>query len=199
MADNNSFSISKKGYNCEEVDEYVSFTRQSEVQLRESYASLQEKHDALHEENIKLRKDCTALALALQKLRETETDPIEEGDEAGNLREENVALKAEIEELKAELEIAHQEGKEVANFYSNTASKMIEEVAQIVQKFEKDAQRKADAITAAARLEQEKAILIKEQVNHEVRSLMSMLDSFAKDTESESTVEVIDETDEDEK
>ena len=191
MADNNSFSISKKGYNCAEVDEYVSCARQAETQLRESYASLQEKYDALAEENSKMRKDCTALALALQKLREAPLT--EDGKEAEKLREDNEALKAENEELKAELEIARKEGTEVAKFYGNTASKMIEEVAQIVQKFEKDAQRKADAITAAARLEQEKANLIKEQVNHEVRSLMSMLGTFAKDTENESAVEVIDE------
>ncbi len=191
MADNNSFSISKKGYNCAEVDEYISCARQSETQLRESYASLQEKYDALAEENSKMRKDCTALALALQKLREAALS--EDVKEADSLHKENAALKAENEELKAELEIARKEGTEVAKFYGNTASKMIEEVAQIVQKFEKDAQRKADAITAAARLEQEKANLIKEQVNHEVRSLMSMLGSFAKDTEKESAVEVIDE------
>lgn len=196
MADNNSFSISKKGYNCTEVDEYVSFVRQSETQLRESYASLQEKYDTLAEENLKMHKDCTALALALQKLRET---AITEDTEAlGKLREENEALKAENTKLKSELETARQEGAEVANFYGTTASKMIEEVAQIVQKFEKDAQRKAEAITAAARLEQEKTILIKEQVNHEIRSLMSMLGSFAKDTENEGAVEVVDETDEDE-
>lgn len=188
MADNNSFSISRKGYNCTEVDEYVSCTRQAETQLRESYASLQEKYDALHEESSKLRKDCTALALALQKLREAALP------EDTNLRKENDALRAENEELKSELELARKEGTEAAKACGNTASKMIEEVAQIVQKLEKDAQRKADAITAAARLEQEKANLIKDQVNHEVRSLMSMLDSFAKDTENESAVEVIDET-----
>lgn len=191
MADNNSFSISKKGYNCAEVDEYISYARQSETQLRESYASLQEKYDALHEENTKLRKDCTALALALQKLRETPLS--EESREDAALREENIALRAENEALKAELEIAREQGTETANFYGNTATKMIEEVAQVVQKFEKDAQRKAEAITAAARLEQEKVKLIREQVNHEVRSLMSMLGSFAKDTENESAVEVIDE------
>lgn len=192
MADNNSFSISKKGYTCTEVDEYVSCARQAETQLRESYASLQEKYDALAEENSKMRKDCTALAVALQKLREA---PLSQDSKQATdaLREENEALKAENAELKAELEIARKEGTEVAKFYGNTASKMIEEVAQIVQKFEKDAQRKADAITAAARLEQEKAILMKEQVNHEVRSLMSMLGSFANDTQKENAVEVIDE------
>ena len=192
MADNNSFSISKKGYTCTEVDEYVSCARQAETQLRESYASLQEKYDALAEENSKMRKDCTALAVALQKLREAPL--LQDSKQAADaLREENEALKAENAELKAELEIARKEGTEVAKFYGNTASKMIEEVAQIVQKFEKDAQRKADAITAAARLEQEKAILMKEQVNHEVRSLMSMLGSFANDTQKENAVEVIDE------
>ena len=190
MADNNSFSISRKGYTCAEVDEYISCVRQSETQLRESYASLQEKYDALCEEKSKLHKDCTALAVALQKLREAGLS--EEVRESTNLREENAALKAENEKLKAELEIARKEGTEVAKFYGDTASKMIEEVAQIVQRFEKDAQRKADAITAAARLEQEKANFIKEQVNHEVRSLMSMLGSFARDTENEGTVEVID-------
>ena len=191
MADNNSFSISKKGYTCTEVDEYVSCARQAETQLRESYASLQEKYDALAEENSKMRKDCTALAVALQKLREAPLS--QDSKQADALCEENEALKAENAELKAELEIARKEGTEVAKFYGNTASKMIEEVAQIVQKFEKDAQRKADAITAAARLEQEKAILMKEQVNHEVRSLMSMLGSFANDTQKENAVEVIDE------
>lgn len=191
MADNNSFSISRKGYTCSEVDEFISYARQSEAQLRESYASLQEKYDTLHEENSKLRKDCAVLAAALQKLRETALT--EESIDGTNLREENTALKAENEELKAELEVIRNEGTEAAKLYGNTASKMIEEVAQLVQKLEKDAQRKADAITVAARLEQEKVNLIKEQVNHEVRSLMSMLESFAKDTENESAVEVIDE------
>ena len=191
MTDNNSFSISRKGYSCTEVDEYVNSVRQSEVQLRESYASLQEKYDALCEENSRMRKDCTALAVALQKLRDVSLS--EGSDTVQSLREENSVLKAENEELKAELETALREGTEVAKFYGNTASKMIEEVAQIVQKFEKDAQRKAEAITATARLEQEKAMLIKEQVNHEVRSLMSMLGSFTEDTEDKADLEVIDE------
>lgn len=190
MADNNSFSISKKGYNCAEVDEYISYASQSETQLRESYASLQEKYDALHEENSKLRKDCTALALALQKLRET---AVAEDNTDGNegLLEEIAALKAEKEALTAELAAAREKDGEVANCYSDAASKMIAEVAQVVQKLEKDAQRKAEAITAAALLEQEKAKLIKEQVNHEVRSLMSMLVSFADDADEETIVEII--------
>ena len=190
MADNNSFSISRKGYNCAEVDEYISYASQSETQLRESYASLQEKHDALHEENSKLRKDCTALALALQKLRET---AVAEDNTDGNegLREEIAALRAEKEALTAELAAAREKDGEASDCYSDAASKMIAEVAQIVQKLEKDAQRKADAITAAARLEQEKAKLIKEQVNHEVRSLMSMLVSFADDADEETIVEII--------
>ncbi|MBR3755349.1 MAG: hypothetical protein IKK49_09705 [Clostridia bacterium] len=187
MADNNSFSISRKGYACTEVDEYVNALRQSEAQLRESYASLQEKYDALYDENAKLRKDCTTLAIALQRLREASFS--ENGSEADTLRQENMTLKTENEELKAELESARNDSAEAAEFYGNTASKMIEEVAQVVQKLEKDAQRKAEAITAAARLEQEKATLMKERVNHEVRSLMSMLGSFASDTEKESTTE----------
>lgn len=192
MAENNSFSVSRKGYACAEVDEYINASRRAEAQLRESYASLQEKYDTLAEDNSKLRKDCTALAVALQKLREAAVSEESNGNGA-SLREENSALRAENEELKAELEIARKEGAEVTKFYGNTASKMIEEVAQIVQKFEKDAQRKAEAITAAARLEQEKVLLIKEQVNHEVRSLISMLDSFTMDTDEITAVEVIDE------
>ncbi len=190
MADNNSFSISRKGYNCAEVDEYINCTRQSEAQLRESYASLQEKYDALFEENSKLRKDCTALAIALQKLRETAASEESKGDDEA-LFEEIAALKAENEALTAELATIREKDGEAANCYSDAASKMIAEVAQVVQKLEKDAQRKADAITAAARLEQEKARLIKEQVNHEVRSLMSMLDSFAENADEETIVEVI--------
>lgn len=192
MAENNSFSISRKGYNCTEVDEYINCALQSETQLRESYASLQEKYDALAEENSKMRKDCTALAVALQKLRETSVaENNTDGNSNEGLLEEIAVLKAEKEALTAELAAAREKDGEASDCYSDAASKMIAEVAQIVQKLEKDAQRKADAITAAARLEQEKAKLIKEQVNHEVRSLMSMLVSFADDADEETIVEIV--------
>lgn len=189
MADNNSFSISRKGYSCAEVDEYTNALRQSEAQLRESYASLQEKYDTLFEENSKLRKDCTALAVALQKLKG-------EAQRPGNsdLLDEIAALKAENEALRASAE--EKENNAPTSNYSDTASKMIAEVAQVVQKLELDAQRKADAITAAARLEQEKAKLIRDRVDHEVRSLMSMLESFSSNVGEETDIEVIDEKEE---
>lgn len=191
MAENKSFSISRKGYTCSEVDEYISFSQQADTLLRESYASIQEKYDGLYAENAKLRKDCTALALALQKLREEAlaTPAAQEGNDA--LLEEIAALKAENEALKAELDKAKSEDKgneNSAGNYSDAASKMISEVAQVVQRLEQDAQRKADAITAAAMLEQEKARLVKDQVDHEVRSLMSMLESFIGNTAVETPV-----------
>lgn len=208
MAENIGFSISKKGYNFREVDEYVDAALNTEKTLRESYASLQEKYDFLYEENTKLveeknrlRNDCTALAVALQQLREqastapqTQAEEHIEVDEAtenasdskyDEIIAENSSLKAEISSLKAQLEKADEEQAAVktGENYSETASKMIAEVATVVQKLEQDARRKADAITVAAKLEQEKTKLVKERVSHEVRSLMTMLGSFLDEAE----------------
>ncbi len=208
MAENIGFSISKKGYNFREVDEYVDAALSTEKTLRESYASLQEKYDSLYEENSKLREDnerlrgdCTALAVALKQLREQasaapqvqaeEHIGVEEAQESlsedryNEIIAENSALKAEIGSLKAQLEKAGEEQAAVktGENYSETASKMIAEVAAVVQKLEQDARRKAEAITVAAKLEQEKTKLVKERVSHEVKSLMTMLGSFLDEAE----------------
>ncbi len=192
MSQSNSFSISKKGYNCQEVDEYLNAAKGNEAQLRESYETLRDQYDALYCENSKakqdiatLRTDCTALAVALKKLRD-------EGSQAGSdefkakyeeAARENEQLKAELEALKAAQAVA--ENAEPSSEYGETASKMISEVAAVVQKLEKDARRKADAITLSAKLEQERAYVIKGRVMSEVRSLMDMLGAFVSDEKSE--------------
>ena len=61
---------------------------------------------------------------------------------------------------------------------------MIEEVAQVVKRVESDARRKAEAVTAAAKLEQAQAQLIHSRVNDEVKSLIQMLEGFLEEHES---------------
>ena len=99
------------------------------------------------------------------------------------LKAENKAAKEEIEQLKALLN--EKQAASGDSEYGETASKMISEVAAVVQKLEKDARRKAEAITVSAKLEQERANIIKERVNQEVASLMGMLESFLDQTKSE--------------
>ncbi len=197
MAETISFSIARKGYDCNEVDNYLSAFIDSMNQLRDSYSQLQTQYDTLFDsnsklvkENARLKSDCTALALAIKKQREnvgadeaSHVEVISESDDAllqqvETLKAENKAAAEEIEQLKALL--AEKERVETAggNEYGETASKMISEVAAVVQKLEKDARRKAEAITVSAKLEQERANIIKERVNQEVESLMTMLESF---------------------
>lgn len=182
MGENSGFSVSRKGYNCQEVESYIEIMRETETQLRLSYSDLQEKYDILYnessklrEDNARMRSDCTTLAAALKKLRE----------EAVNQED----YKAKYEALLAEkADCASEEEKEAAQTsagYSESASKMIAEVAQVVQKLEQDARRKADALTVAAKLETEKSRLIKQRVNHEVQSLMEMLSGFLEQTGQE--------------
>ena len=57
MADYKSFSISRKGYNCAEVEEYIADCARNDADLREGYASLQEKYDSLFEEKGALIKE----------------------------------------------------------------------------------------------------------------------------------------------
>ncbi len=174
MADNKSFSISRKGYNCAEVEEYISACAKNDAELRESYASLQTKYDTLFEENgilIKereqLRQECMALAAALKQLR----------DDAGE------DYKAKYEKAIAELEELKASQPEEAAAQSASPSQMIEEVAQVVKRVESDARRKAEAVTAAAKLEQTQAQLIRSRVNDEVKSLIHMLEGFLEEHE----------------
>lgn len=196
MAETISFSIARKGYDCGEVDNYLTTLVDSMNQLRDSYSQLQAQYDSLCDSNSKLVKenahlksDCTALALAIKKQREaaeSEAQHVEvtaDGDsQVEQLKAENKAAKEEIEQLKALLDQkqASNDGE-----YGETASKMISEVAAVVQKLEKDARRKAEAITVSAKLEQERANIIKERVNQEVASLMEMLESFLDQTKAE--------------
>lgn len=194
MAQTNNFSIARKGYNCKEVDEYLLALKEAEAQLRESYAKLRDEHDALCAESAadkneinRMRSDCTALAVALKKLRE------EGGNDEFKAKyeealSENEQLKAEIEALKAADAAAENSKANEAAEYSETASKMISEVAAVVQKLEKDARRKAEAITISAKMEQERANIIKSRVMQEVRSLIDMLDSYL-DEHAEETAE----------
>lgn len=75
MAGSKNFSISRKGYNPAEVDEYIAESEMSAAELRESYASLQTKYDSLFEENGKLikereqlRQGCKTMAAALKQI-----------------------------------------------------------------------------------------------------------------------------------
>lgn len=209
MAETISFSIARKGYDCGEVDNYISAFFDSMNQLRESYSQLQTQYDSLFDsnsklvkENARLKSDCTALALAIKKQREnaesTETpapstehvEVISEGDgnqqaQLEQLKAENKAYAQEIEQLKALLAEKERIQASSDGEYGETASKMISEVAAVVQKLEKDARRKAEAITVSAKLEQERANIIKERVNQEVESLMTMLESFLNQTKEE--------------
>lgn len=171
MAESKSFSISRKGYSCAEVDEFIASSEAAQAQLRESYASLQAKYDSLFEENgelIKereqLRQGCKTMATALKQLRDNSAED----------------YKAKYEEAIAQLEKLKAETAEQPTD-SSTATQMIEEVAQVVRRVESDARRKAEALTAAAKLEQTQAQLISSRVTEEVRSLIKMLEGFVAD------------------
>ena len=60
-------------------------------------------------------------------------------------------------------------------------SQMIEEVTEVVKRVESDARRKAEAVAAAAKLEQTQAQLIRSRVNDEVKSLIQMLEGFLEE------------------
>ena len=171
MAESKSFSISRKGYNCAEVDEYICASDSAQAQLRESYASLQAKYDSLFEENgelIKereqLRQGCKTMATALKQLRENSTED----------------YKAKYEEALAKLDqLKNEQAAQAAD--STSATQMIEEVAQFVRRVESDARRKAEALTAAAKLEHTQAQLISSRVTEEVKSLIKMLEGFVSE------------------
>ncbi|MBO5361033.1 MAG: hypothetical protein J6B25_09390 [Clostridia bacterium] len=171
MAESKSFSISRKGYSCAEVDEFIAASDSAQAQLRESYASLQAKYDGLFEENGKLikereqlRQGCKTMAAALVQLRDNSTED----------------YKAKYEEAIAQLEkLRAEQSTHTAD--SSSATQMIEEVAQVVKRIEVDARRKADAITSAAKLEQTQAKLISSRVTDEVKSLIRMLEGFVAD------------------
>ncbi len=175
MAESKNFSTARKGYNTAEVDEYVASSERVNAELRESYAGLQAKYDSLFEENGKLikereqlRQGCKTMATALKQLRENA------GEDYKTKYEEAIV---QLEELKA------QKADAPAAVESVSASQMIEEVAQVVKRVESDARRKAEAVTAAAKLEQTQAQLIRSRVNDEVKSLIQMLEGFLEEHE----------------
>lgn len=177
MAESKSFSVSRKGYKPAEVDEYVASAERAYNELRESYAALQTKYDSLFEENgtlIKereqLRQGCKSMAAALKQLRESTSEDYK------SKYEEAVA---QLEELKAQQASAPA----VADVERSSASQMIEEVALVVKRVESDARRKAEAVTAAAKLEQAQAQLIHSRVNEEVKSLIRVLEGFLEEHE----------------
>ncbi len=172
-----SFSISRKGYNPAEVEEYIAAAERSYNDLRDGYAALQTKYDSLFEENgtlIKereqLRQNCLTMAAALKQLRENPGEDYK-------AKYEKAA--AQLEELKA------QQTAAPAGVDAISASQMIEEVAMVVKRVESDARRKADAITANAKLEQAQAQIIRSRVQEEVKSLVQMLEGFLNNTETE--------------
>ena len=190
MAGSKNFSISRKGYNPAEVDEYIAESEMSAAELRESYASLQTKYDSLFEENGKLikereqlRQGCKTMAAALKQFREnSDNQPVESSDDEYKAKYEETAAQlkdalAQIEELKS------QKAEAPIVVEPASASQMIEEVAQVVKRVESDARRKAEAVTAAAKLEQAKAELIHSRVNDEVKSLIQMLESYLDEHE----------------
>ncbi len=205
MAQTTSFSISRKGYNCKEVDEYIGALTDAYNQLRENYATFREDHDKICAENAasikemnQLRSDCTTLALALQKAREESNNTNSANSAADEYKikyeealNESAQLKAELEKLKSAQTIPEINAPEIntpeiiqadeSYDYSETATRMISEVAAVVQKLEKDAKRKAEAIKISARMEQERANLIKNRVQDEIRSLMDMLEIYLEE------------------
>ena len=172
MAESKSFSISRKGYSCAEVDEYVAASETAQAQWRDAYASLQARNDSLFEENGNLirekeqyKQECKALAGIIKQLRENSDE----------------GYKAKYEETLAQLEQLKAESSSVQATESASATQMIEEVAQVVRRVENDARRKAEAITSAAKLEQTQAKLISARVTEEVKSLIKMLEGFVAD------------------
>ena len=177
MAESKTFSISRKGYNPTEVDEYIAASEMSAMDLRESYATLREKYDSLFEENGKLikereqlRQGCKTMAAALKQLRESSGEDYKAKYEETAAQLEDAL--AQLNELKSDKKVAPVAVESVS------ASQMIEEVAQVVKRIESDARRKAEAVTAAAKLEQTQAQLIRSRVNEEVKSLVQMLEGF---------------------
>ena len=189
MEDRTVFSTSFRGYNCREVDEYLENAEKREAELREGCENLQKKYDGLCAQLTKLTQerdhavaDCTALASALQQLRQNAPD-----EENEDYKAKYEAAAKELEELKAE----KKDGKaaEAAGDSVQVASDMVSEVAQAVQKVEAEARRKAEALTTVAKLEKAQADLILNRMLAEVRSLMEMLNGFLeqapKNTEEE--------------
>ena len=178
MEDRTVFSTSFRGYNCREVDEYLENAEKREAELREGCETLQQKYDGVCEQLTRVTQerdhavaDCTALASALQQLRQNAPD-----EENEDYKAKYEAAAKELEELKAE----KKDGKaaEAAGDGVQVASDMVSEVAQAVQKVEAEARRKAEALTTVAKLEKAQADLILNRMLAEVRSLMEMLNGF---------------------
>ena len=172
MEDRTVFSTSFRGYDSREVDEYIETAKQREAELREGCETLQQKYDGVCEQLTRVTQerdravaDCTALASALQQLRQNAPD-----EENEDYKAKYEAVAKELEELKAE----KKDGKaaEAAGDSVQVASDMVSEVAQAVQKVE------AEALTTVAKLEKAQADLILNRMLAEVRSLMEMLNGF---------------------
>ncbi len=189
MENSTGFSTAFRGYDSREVDEYIETAKQREAELRAGCETLQKKYDGVCEQLTKLTQerdhavaDCTALASALQQLRQNAPD-----EENEDYKAKYEAAAKELEELKAE----KKDGKaaEAAGDSVQVASDMVSEVAQAVQKVEAEARRKAEALTTVAKLEKAQADLILNRMLAEVRSLMEMLNGFLeqapKNTEEE--------------
>lgn len=205
MKEFEGFSMAFRGYSCSEVDEFVTTSIKTEGELRESCTALQKKNDELLAENERLVKDneritsdCATLAVSLKKLRDTSATAIntaentelkynDESDESDELYD--VGSVAVQEDYKAKyknalLEIEHLKKEQQSAKLNEpvecgeVASQMVSEVAEVVKKLERDARRKAEAITLSAKLEQAQAQLIKSRVNEEVKSLVDMLNSY---------------------
>lgn len=182
MAEANGFTIARKGYACSEVDEYIKAAIKGEESLRESLSGLQERCDQLLAENADLTKrlnkantDCTTLAAAVAEARkkasaETDTEELEELRTQLDSAEKRCAeLEEENEKLKS------SEGGIPGG---ETASSIVAEVTEVVAKIEKDARRKAEALTLSAKMEQARAHLVRERVNDEIAGLIDMLNGF---------------------
>lgn len=177
MSEFEGFNLAFRGYNCNEVDEFVTASIKTEGELRESCSELQKKYDELLVENTRLAQeneritaDCATLAISLKKLRDEGGASIDDG-----YKEKYEAAMLEIERLKNE---KHSSESEENVECGEVASQMVAEVAEVVKKLERDARRKAEAITLSAKLEQAQAQLIKTRVNEEVKSLVDMLNSY---------------------
>ncbi len=172
------FSTSFRGYNYREVDDYLDNIKQKEQELRDGCEALQQKYDTVCEQLTQVTRerdravsDCATLSAALNALRKSVPAP------SDGYKARYEAVTKELEKLKTK----KKPGKAAADAADGglqAASEMVTEVAQVVQKVEAEARRKAEALTMAAKLEKTQADLIKRRTNNEVRSLVEMLNGF---------------------
>lgn len=185
MPETNGFTIARKGYTCSEVDEYIKAAIKGEESLRESVSDLQMRCDKLLAENADLTKrlnkantDCATLAAAVAEAREkAAVEP--DTEELDELRAQLDSANERCAELEKENEkLRRSEGGVPAG---EAASSIVAEVTEVVAKIEKDARRKAEALTLSAKMEQARAHLVRERVNDEIASLIDMLNGFLQD------------------